>query len=270
MFYKNVELYNVAEIIRQEGEKVFTRIPDKLRTILNENVKSRALYVAGCEVRFNLKSETGKIVLKTENYFNPPIIEIYQGVFKTSSYILNTEPKEISISLPKNIELLDKITKEKNFPFDAYLTRVILPYSGITKMRNIEGDFSLPVQEQTPKTKYLVYGSSITHGQNAARSTGTYAMRTAQLLGVDLINLGFGAGAHCESQMADYIAERNDWDFASLELGVNMVRNFEVEEFKKRVEYFIKKIATTHPDKWISKDSQRNGGKIKYAKSYPY
>ena len=76
-------------------------------------------------------------------------------------------------------------------------------------------------------------------------------MRTAQLLGVDLINLGFGGGAHCESQMADYIAERNDWDFATLELGINMMGSFEAKEFKKRVEYFIEKVATTHSDKWI-------------------
>ena len=249
MFYENVEFYNVAEIIEQEGEKCFSRIPDKLRVALNESAKLEALSTAGCEIRFNLKSKTGKIVLKTESESH--LAEVYQGMFKVASHIISSEPTEISISLPDKIELLNKITKEKKFPFNPYLSRVILPYRAVTKVIDIKGKFSLPAKEQTPQTKYLAYGSSITHGSSASRPTGTYAMRTAQLLGVDLINLGFGGGAHCEEQMADYIAKRNDWDFATLELGINMVGGFETADFKKRVEYFIRKVATTHSDKWI-------------------
>ena len=250
MFYKNVELYNVAEI---NGENSLTRISDKLRITLNESAKSAALSAAGCEIRFNLKSGTGKIILKLkdEPVISFPVAEVYQGVFKSASYSLSAEPTEIPIAFPQNIEVLDKIAKEKNLPFDSRLFRVILPYGPAIEIPKIEGDFSPPVEGQTPQARYLAYGSSITHGSVAIRPTGSYAMRTAQLLGVDLINLGFGGGAHCESQMADYIAERNDWDFATLELGINVVGSFETAEFKKRVEYFVKKITTTHPDKWI-------------------
>ncbi len=250
MFYKNVELYNVTEI---NGENLLTRIPDKLRTTLNEGAKSAALSAAGCEIRFNLKSETGKIILRLKGepgvFF--PVAEVYQGAFKSASYSIGAEPTEILIAFPQNIELLDKIAKEKNLPFDSRLFRVILPYSSAIEIPEIEGDFSPPAKGQTPQTNYIAYGSSITHGSTAIRPTGTYAMRTAQLLKVDLINLGFGGGAHCEKQMADYIAERNDWDFATLELGINMVGGFETAEFKKRVEYFIQKIATAHPEQWI-------------------
>jgi lysophospholipase L1-like esterase len=80
---------------------------------------------------------------------------------------------------------------------------------------------------------------------------GGYAMRTAQHLGVDLINLGFGGGAHCEREMADYIAARGDWDFATLELGINMVSWMETPVFAERVAYFIPTIAEAHPDAWI-------------------
>ena len=250
MIYKNVQLFNVAEI---NGENLLTRIPDELRITLNESAKSAALSAAGCEIRFNLESETGKIILKLKDkpglFF--PVAEVYQGAFKSASYTIGKEPTEISIAFPQNIELLDKISKEKNLPFDSRLFRVILPYTPAIAIPEIEGDFVLPTKGQTPQTRYLAYGSSITHGSTAIRPTGTYAMRTAQLLGVDLINLGFGGGAHCESQMADYIAERSDWDFATLELGINMQASFETAEFKKRVEYFVEKIATTHPDKWI-------------------
>ena len=95
-----------------------------------------------------------------------------------------------------------------------------------------------------------MYGSSITHGASAVRPTGTYAMRTAQRLGVDLINLGFGGGAHLEPQMAEYIAARDDWDLATLELGINIL-DISVAAFAQRVARFVTTIAAAHPDKPI-------------------
>ena len=99
--------------------------------------------------------------------------------------------------------------------------------------------------------RYLAYGSSITHGNNSLGATGTYAMRMARRLGVDLINLGFGGGAHCEPVLADYIAARDDWDFATLELGINMVTWLDTADFAERVRTFVRTIAEAHPDKWI-------------------
>lgn len=249
MIYDDVELYNVAEVLSSEdgNGKLLSRIPNKLRLTLNPNAKMRALYTAGCEIRFNLEGNSTRIVLSCEN---PSIAEVFQGSFLISWHIVGKEPTEIRISLPQNIRFLDKITREENLPFDAYLTRVVLPH-GMTRLFSIEGETSLPRKDQTPKKKYLAYGSSITQGSASYRPTGTYAMRTAQHLAVDLLNLGFGGGAHCEPQLADYIAEREDWDFATLEMGINMIRNFSVEEFRRRVEYFIEKIAKSHPDKWV-------------------
>ena len=68
MNYKNVELYNVQEMIESEkGEsKLLTRLPDELRVTLNNSAKNCALHTAGCEIRFNLKSEKVKIVLEAE------------------------------------------------------------------------------------------------------------------------------------------------------------------------------------------------------------
>jgi hypothetical protein len=71
------------------------------------------------------------------------------------------------------------------------------------------------------------------------------------LLGTDLFNLGFGGGAHLEGGMADYIAGRTDWHFATLEMGINVVQSFSVDEFYNRVAYFVTTIADAHPDDWI-------------------
>ena len=250
MIHNNVELYNIAELLppRDGNGKLISRVPNRLRLTLNPNAKLRALYAAGCEIRFNLEDDFARIVLSSEE---PSIAEVFQGNFQVSWHIIDTEPTEIKVSLPQNIDLLDKVTKEKQLPFDAHLTRVILPYAPRTRLLTIEGETSPPRRDQTPEKRYLAYGSSITQGARSYRPTGSYAMRTAQRLGVDLLNLGFGGGAHCEPQIADYIAEREDWDFATLEMGINMVNRFSIGEFQKRVEYLVEKIAKAHPDKWV-------------------
>ena len=251
MIYKNAELYNVEDLIEPEDRvgKILVRIPNNLRITLNEYARAAALCTAGCEIRFKLVGNNAKVVLKSEK--SPgAIAEVFQGNFHISSHFVSSDPTKISLSLPQNIEVLDRLSKKENLPFDARVTRVILPYTSI-RLMDVDGNIDLPEKSLVPEKRYLAYGSSITHGALAIRPTGTYAMRTAQLLGVDLINLGFGGGAHCEKQMADYIAGRKDWNIATLELGINMMGAFEVKEFRKRVEYFVSKIAESHPDKWI-------------------
>jgi hypothetical protein len=175
--------------------------------------------------------------------------EVYFGDFFYGWYYIDENPRTIEISYPQNIEKLKSLSEKENLNFDPYLVRIILPYLIDLRILEIEGDFELPKEEQKPEIKYLTYGSSITHGATAIRPTGTYAFKTSQLLGVDLINLGFGGGAHLEKEIADYIAERDDWDFATFELGINMVGWCEVEEFRKRVDYFVEKIVSEKGDK---------------------
>jgi len=247
MKYKNVELYNVEEIKKENDGFQLLRIPEALREKLNESAKNASLYPSGCEIRFNLKSEKAKIFLKGIN--GNGICEVFFGDFFESWRLIKNEITEIEIRYPQNIDKLKIWSEEKKLKFDPELVRVILPHLLITKIIDIEGEFELPERNQTPQIKYLAYGSSITHGASAVRPTGTYAFKTAQLLNVDLINLGFGGGAHLEKEIADYIAERDDWDFATFELGINMVGGFEVEEFEKRVDYFIEKIVSKKGDK---------------------
>mgnify|MGYP002555374518 FL=1 len=45
--------------------------------------------------------------------------------------------------------------------------------------------------------------------------------RNAQALGVDYLNLGFAGNALMEEEMANYLVSRRDWDFASVEMGIN-------------------------------------------------
>jgi len=66
-------------------------------------------------------------------------------------------------------------------------------------------------------------------------------------LGADVFNLGFGAAAFLEPEMAAWIASRQDWDFATLELGVNLLRPISTAAFAARVDVFLKTIVAAHP-----------------------
>ncbi|MFH0797244.1 MAG: GDSL-type esterase/lipase family protein [Candidatus Omnitrophota bacterium] len=251
---EGVELYNVAELIEENGSgRLFSRIPNRLRLSLNESARIQALTLAGSEIRFNLNGAKATIVLKTEGE-GWGIAEVFQGPFQVGWHYITSQPTEITVSLPDNLETLEKANKKDGYLFDPRLTRIVLPHLVPVRLIDInvrDGSIVPPRAGQTPSQRYLAYGSSITHGASAVRPTGTYAKRTAELLGVDLISLGFGGGAHGESQMADYIAGRKDWDFASLELGINMVGSFEVAEFRDRVVYFINRISEAYPEKWL-------------------
>ncbi len=250
MIYKNAELHNVAELIdAEQGEgKHVCRVPDALRLTLNDAAKRGGLAGSACEIRFNLKGESARVVLRAEA---PALAEVFAGVFPVSQNVVGMEPTEIVIPRAQYPDVRSRLTREKRLRFDSSLTRVVLPYAGLVTLLDIRGDIEPPREGQTPATRYLAYGSSITQGSTAARPTGTYAMRTAERLGVDLLNVGFGGGCHCEPQIADYIAERTDWDLASLELGINMVTEFETGVFRERAGYLIERIAKAHPEKWI-------------------
>jgi hypothetical protein len=251
MVYGGVELYNVQELLEDEQceGRLPLRIPNDLRLRLNPSAQAAALACSGCEVRFNLKSDSARVVLKSRE--GPSIAEVYQGCFFRSWHPMGSQPAEISVELPENIDELDRVTKERNLPFDARLTRIILPCRPAAELIGIEGDFDLPRPGQTPSVKYLAYGSSITHFSAAVRPTGCYAQKMAQFLGSDVINLGFGGGAHLEPEMADYIAGRDDWDVATLEMGINLIWDIDVDEFAKRVDCFVGTISASHPDKWL-------------------
>ena len=86
----------------------------------------------------------------------------------------------------------------------------------------------------------------------ASEPRDAYPARIGRLLGVDAINLGLGGGAHLEPEMADYIGGRDDWDFASLEMGINLFGgNRTTEEVRARVAGFLPRLAARRPERWI-------------------
>ena len=60
-------------------------------------------------------------------------------------------------------------------------------------------------------------------------------------LKTDYINMGFAGCALMEEEMAEYLVSRKDWDFASVEMGINAVgtvKDHGLFEFEKRIDRF--------------------------------
>lgn len=261
MLYKNAELHNIRTMTTLPGGGCrFSRIPEDLRLRMNSSAQNAAFYTCGCEIRFNMPQGSAKIVLRRAPGNGVPVdpagvAEVWFGPFEGDWTIcprsIGPEPTTLTIKAPANMEQLREYAQENDLVFDPALVRVILPYDWSTELVEIEGEVEPPRGGQTPTRTLLAYGSSITHGGGAVRPTESYAMLTANRLGMDLINLGFAGSAHMEADMARFIAQEVDWDLATLEMGINVIGSWSVEQFRERVEIFVREIATVHPVRWI-------------------
>lgn len=261
MLFENTELHNIRAMVALPGGSFrLSRIPEDLRLKMNAAAQNAAFYTCGCEIRFNLLQEPAKIVLRRAPGNGVPVdpagvAEVWFGPFEGDWTIcprsIGPEPTTLTINPPANMDQLRKYAQANNLAFDPALVRVILPYDWSTELVEIEGEVEPPRGEQTPARTLLAYGSSITHGGGAVRPTESYAMLTANRLGMDLINLGFAGSAHMEAEMARFIAQEIDWDLATLEMGINVIGSWSVEQFRERVQDFVREIATAHPERWV-------------------
>mgnify|MGYP002642025767 CR=1 FL=1 len=138
--------------------------------------------------------------------------------------------------------LIDKYPRGR---FANRVCRVIVDGNEVT-FHGIEGDVRPPTPEELAPVM-MSYGTSITQGYNATRSDLQWNSLTARALGYDLVNLGSSGTAFCEKEMADYIASR-PWELCVLEISVNMVGNFDTDEFRKRAAYMVDVLAKSHPE----------------------
>ncbi|MGN0159527.1 MAG: SGNH/GDSL hydrolase family protein [Brotaphodocola sp.] len=104
------------------------------------------------------------------------------------------------------------------------------------------------------KKKIIVYGSSITHGCAASRSSLSYTSWLEKMTGCDVINFGFSESAKGEKEVIEYIASL-ECDIMILEFDHNASVE-ELREAHKMVYETIRK----HSDCWIIWMSRFSGG----------
>ena len=240
----SVELHNIAEARPVEGHAGLRlqRVPEAVRLALNEKAQQRMLSPACAEIRFvHAGAATARLTLSSEEVTD---VVPFFGLFQSRErYTIGPEPQTIEVALPERVAQLDPAFCA-GMPVSPSVARLLLA-GGPLYVHQISGEgLRPPAADELPRTRYLAYGTSITHGAAATGPHLTYAAQTARRLGADLINLGVGGSAYCEPELADYIAAREDWHVASLALSVNMIgAGFSLDAFYERVSYMVNTVS---------------------------
>ncbi len=245
--YHNVAATNSVD--GHEGARL-QRVPERVRETLNEEARYRMLCPAASELRFRTTDRSVSITLSCPDG-ECEIVPLWGPFEGRARYRIANERRTISLTYPERLDDLDPAAISDT-SFSPRLWRLLLRGDPVF-VHSITGqNLQPPRPTDIPDRRYLAYGTSITEGWSASSPTLSYANVTARDLGADLVNLGSSGSAYCEPELADYIAGRDDWDCATLELSVNMLRaGFSLETFRERASEFVGKVAQANPSKPI-------------------
>jgi lysophospholipase L1-like esterase len=260
----NIEFHNAVELEPAVGGGfTLRRIPASVRAALSPLGRMVSQDAAGCEVRFVTEAQSFRVAVSTQPSCLAPFeptgqdLVIYKGTYQHST--IRLEPGKINhlhitdIGGPIQNAFLGvqpSVRDTAHFPHTVW--RFLFGRYAATFHELDTYGYSVrpPSPTERPRAgRLLCYGSSITNGASPSLYHLCYAQTTARLIGMDLLNLGLSGSCCCESEVADYLAAREDWDAMTLELGVNMRQSFTPDEFRKRVRYLLETLIARHPGK---------------------
>ncbi len=245
----NLAFHNVAEFVpAADGGLHLARFPSALWALAEAPLGSDTIRTShGCEIRFVNDCP------RTRIYLRPVIGDAdlvhFQGNHLSSYQTLEAGKLHcLDLNLPRLEPNRDAAVRA----FGGYSPNVhriyssggTLAYHGVDPMG---GNLRPPTNDELPRRRWLAYGSSITQSSNTCHN---YVNGAAQMLEAQAFNLGMGGSCWIESAIADFIAARDDWDFASFELGINLVNpSRDNIRFAEKVDYLLKTVTSRHPDK---------------------
>ncbi|MGG5260565.1 SGNH/GDSL hydrolase family protein [Phycicoccus avicenniae] len=97
-----------------------------------------------------------------------------------------------------------------------------LPHQEGVELVALRADAPVTTVPHTDRPRWVHHGSSISHGSNAVRPTGTWPVVAARTAGLDLVNLGFGGSAVLDPFVARTMRDL-DADLLSVKVGINIV-----------------------------------------------
>lgn len=252
--YPSVSLHNVAETVPAEwadgGDRLY-RVPDSVAAELNEMASDRVRHPTGSELRFVPEGDAEVEV--TLSAPEAAQVRVFWGEFQPwEPTDIGPDPRTLTLSVPER--LADLTTREGIGRFDPRVCRILFERAPAAAVHDVTGDCRPPAAEELPDTRYLAYGTSITEGAASSATHLNYVSHVARHLGYDVLNVGCSGSAYCDAAMGEYVAERDDWDVATLALSVNMANTggFSPAEFRERAEPFVNTVAGAHPEKPIA------------------
>jgi hypothetical protein len=241
----DVELHNVDYRGNKPEEPFLYRIPKDVRDEVNEGARARMKRPTGAEIRF-VADGAVSITLSCPDGSATAIP--FWGMFQGHEPVtIGQTPEAVSIAPPDWLTRdVPSIFADCQFSPQVCRLRFDCDAAGPVRYHGITGDIRPPTDDEVPDTRYLAYGTSITEGFRSIAPHLSYPAQTARQAGFDVLNLGSGGSAYCETHLTDYFAERCDWDIATLEISLNMLNDgFSVSEFRDRASYMIGTLAAT-------------------------
>ena len=252
IIHDNLAFHNVAELVPAPGGGLhLSRFPRSTWEPLDSAVGDLTIRISnGSEIRFVTNAPRIRIYLRALHNVAEIVHLMGNHIYDRDGHIPENQLHCVQIDLPK-LEANRAAAARAPGGFSPHVYRLYstcttLAYHGMDAMG---GDVRPPTAAELPKRRWLAYGSSITQG---GPTYHTYVNAAAQMLEADVYNLGMGGSCHIEKQIADFIATRNDWDFASFELGVNMLSpDGDNTRFAEKVNYLLDTVTDRQPDKPI-------------------
>lgn len=237
MIIDNIEFHNIDGVLKKPYGDLLMRYPEELVPKLNRAARYMSRYACNSEIRFITKTPQSFVTLMSEEG-DARVVVYYGDCVQAEHMIKKGVITRIPLFVPENLKTVDEAFFEKNL-FAKNMWRIhlhgMISFCGLD---TLDFPHRPPEAAELPQKTMLSYGSSISHGSGALYNPLTYVNTLARLLRADCLAKGVGGACFAEPEIADSFSERDDWDFALLELGVNMIDSFEVPEFEKRFNYF--------------------------------
>lgn len=251
MIYKDVEFFGVAEMVERAGGMQFLRMPENVRNRLNPRGKWNSQQSTNLEIRFVCDSPHIRLFISSLE--GDADIIVYNGNYLHSvHHIMPGKRHCIHLEPAANRQFMhyeDKNGIQRGFNTNVWRVQFSAIQAVFHELETYGAAVRPPFPDEVPGLTWLAYGSSITGGSGSARVDMSYASLSANMLGVNLINMAMGGACYCEPELAEFIASRDDWDFAMFEIGVNMRDSIPVDEYRKRVKFLFEQTLTHNPGK---------------------
>ncbi len=138
----------------------------------------------------------------------------------------------------------------ERLPPGSKRVEIWLPQSALVDLHSLQIESGADLGIIDPlRPLWAHYGSSISHGMDAEGPSGTWPAVAAQILGLDLLNLGFAGQCHLDGFVARAIRDARP-DLISLKLGVNVINLDSMREraFAPAVHAFLDTLREGLPD----------------------
>jgi len=250
----------VSEVFETPRGLAFNRLP---KWALNqfsqvENITKVAGQLSGA--RFEISTSANQVTLRYRSIrdsapdFNwiagPSTVAVSCGDFEES-----VSHSDGDLRIWKGNEVFEVVEgqdsiAEFNLPVSLAprIVKIWLPQNCLVELIDLNVNADWDVAPGSVQPKWIHYGSSISHCEDAASPIGVWPVAVARQLGLDVYNLGLSGCANLEQFAARTIRDLPA-DLVSLKVGINIVNgaNHTATTFAPAVHGFLDTIRDGHP-----------------------